>query len=122
MRGPTRLIVWLAADACLLFCTSLGCNAVFGLDDVDFGAGGAGSSTSDTSASEASNSVASTSVTSSASSVVSTGASSSSGDGGSSGEGGGGGQARPSFTQTAELKPEPVETFAGSGSDDDIPF
>jgi single-strand DNA-binding protein len=41
---------------------------------------------------------------------------------GEGGGGGGGGAARPSFTQTAELKPEPVETFAGSGSDDDIPF
>ena len=41
---------------------------------------------------------------------------------GEGGGGGGGGQARPSFTQTAVLKPEPVETFAGSGADDDIPF
>jgi single-strand DNA-binding protein len=38
------------------------------------------------------------------------------------GEGGGGGGGRPQFTQSSELKPEPVEAFSGSGSDDDIPF
>jgi single-strand DNA-binding protein len=38
------------------------------------------------------------------------------------GDGGGGGASRPAFTQTTELKPQPAEAFAGSGSDDDIPF
>ncbi len=41
---------------------------------------------------------------------------------GSRGDGEGGGAARPQFTQSSELKPEPVEAFSGSGADDDIPF
>ena len=44
---------------------------------------------------------------------------------GSRGDGDGGAAAEPhapASPQTAELKPDPVETFAGSGSDDDIPF